>query len=566
MKIVVIGGVAAGASAAARLRRLDSQAQIIVFERGEHAAFSNCSLPYYLGGVVADESNLVVMTPELFWMRYRIEVRTGSEVTAISRDDHCVQVREVTTGREYSEHYDKLIVAPGAAPIRPRSIPGIMNQNVFTMRNVRDAANFKTYLETVHARDVVVVGGGFIGIEAAENLTEAGYVVHLIEGLNQILAPFDEDMAQILHKELIDHGVRLYLGHMLSEICEHTVKASSEGKMIEIPADAVLLSIGVAPETRLITEAGLETGPTRGIRVNANYQTDDPDIYAVGDAVQSFNRLTGQPGILALAGPAQRQARAAADHIEGMCNRVRGFIGSSCLRVFGMNAACTGLNEKAAEKAGLNYDVAYVLPDDRVKIIPGAHFLAFKLVFEVPTGRVLGAQAVGQGDAVRRIDVIAAMISMNAVLEDLKDLELCYSPIYGTAKDVVNMAALVGLNLLHGRLKQVRVSEIRKLAEAGAYIVDVREKPDYEAGHICGAHNVPLSELHDRINEIPRDIPVYLHCRSGQRSYYAICELQGQGWNNVTNLSGSFLGLCLYEYFHDQTDGRKPIVTNYMFN
>ena len=325
------------------------------------------------------------------------------------------------------------------------------------------------------------------------------------------------------------------------------------------------LSIGVAPETRLITEAGLSTGPTRGIKVNANYQTDDPDIYAMGDAAQSFNRLTGQPGILALAGPAQRQARAAADHIEGGTNRVTGFIGSSCLRVFSMNAASTGLNEKAAAKAGISYDVAYLLPDDRVKIIPGAHYLAFKLVFEVPTGRILGAQAIGEGDAVKRVDVIAAMISMNATLEDLKDLELCYSPLYSTAKDVVNMAALVGLNLLHGRLRQARVSEIRGLVESGAYIVDVREKEDYEAGHIHGAVNIPLSEMHERMEEIPKDRPVYLHCRSGQRSYYAICELQGQGWTNVINLSGSYLGLCLYEYYKDHAEGREPIVTAYSF-
>lgn len=564
MKVVVIGGVAGGASAAARIRRLDEDAEIIMLERGDYVSFSNCSLPYYLSGTVASSSALIMMTPQAFLSRHNIQVRVNSEAIEILRDEKCVVVQE-KDGKTYKESYDKLVLAPGANPVVPRSIQGAGNKNVFTVRNVDDICRLKEYVDTTGAKNLVVAGGGFVGIEIAENFVDAGLNVSLVEGADQIMGPFDYDMVQILHKEMMDKGIKLYLSSMVTAITETSVKAKKGEQELEIPADAVVLSIGVAPETTLAVKAGLEVGARRGIKVNHNYQTNDPDIYAVGDAVETFGRMNRQYGILALAGPAQREARAAADHICGKYHNNKGYIGSSCLRVFEQNAACTGMNEKMAKQAGIPYDIAYVLPPDKVGIMPDSHYMAFKLIFEVPTGRILGAQAIGKGDVTRRIDVIATMITMGGTLEDLKELELCYSPVYGTAKDVVNMAALVGLNVLYDRIRQVHVDQVRGLVESGAYIIDVREKNEYEAGHLKNAINIPLSEFRGRINEVPKDIPVYLHCRTGQRSYYALCQLLGNGYRNAYNVSGSFLGISLYEYFNDQAEGREPIVTAYNF-
>lgn len=564
-KVVVVGGVAGGASAAARIRRLDEQAEIVMFERGAHVSFSNCCLPYYLSGTVAKSSALVMMTPEAFKRRFNIDARTGSEVVEINREKKTVTVQETATGKTYEEAYDKLVLAPGASAVVPKSIKGADAKHVFTVRNVTDICAVKDYIDKTGAQNIVVAGAGFVGLEVAENLKTAGKNVSIVEGADQVMAPFDYDMAQILHKEIVDQGIRLYLSSMVTEITDQTVIAQRHGQPVEIPAEAVVLSIGVRPETSLAAKAGLELGQSGAIRVNHNYQTSDPDIYAVGDAVETFNRMTRHYGSLALAGPAQRQARAAADHICGQNHSNKGYIATSCLRVFKKNAACTGLNEKALKKEGIPYDVAYVLPSDKVGIMPGSSYMPFKLLFEVPTGRILGAQAIGQGDVVRRIDVIATLITMGGTLEDLKEMELCYSPVYGTAKDVVNMAALVGLNLLYGYYEQVRVDQVRQLVESGAYIIDVREPAEYEAGHLKGAVNIPLSQFRSRIDEVPKDVPVYLHCRTSQRSYYALCELLGRGWRNVKNISGSFLGICLYEYFNDQDTGREPIVTAYNF-
>lgn len=566
LKVVVVGGVAGGASAAARVRRLDEKAEIVMFEKGRHVSFSNCCLPYHLSGTIADSGDLVLMTPEKFRSQYNIDARTDSEVTGIDREKKCVSVKNLLTGETYEEPYDKLVLSPGANPIFPASIEGIRRENVYAVRNVEDIRALKTAIEKDGADNIAVVGGGFIGIEVAENLRKAGKNVSVIEGTEQIMPPFDYDMVQILHKELDDNGVSLYVSSMVTAIGDGWLKAVKNGTEFEIPADVVVMAAGVAPETTLAREAGLEIGKTRGIKVDHNYQTSDPDIYAVGDAIEIFQALTHSEGRLALAGPAQWQARAAADHICGICDRRKGYIGSSCIRVFGQNAAATGLSEKTAEKAGYRYDSVLIFPPDKVGLMPGSHYLAFKLIFEIPTGRILGAQAIGKGEADKRVDVIAAMITMNATLEDLKDLELCYSPVFGTAKDVVNQAALVGLNVLYGKYRQVHVTEVRGLVEKGAYIIDVREEPEFAAGHLRGAHNIPLSQLRSRMDEIPRDQPVYLHCRSSQRSYYALCCLQGAGFRNLYNISGSYLGISLYEYFNDRTEGRTPIMDRYNFN
>lgn len=565
MKLVVIGGVTGGASTAARVRRLDPSAEIVVFERGRDVSFSNCALPYRLSDVVRSSDSLILMDPVDFKERHNIEVKTRHEVTKIDRKAKTVTVKNLNTGKEKKVKYDKLMLAPGASPILPKSIKGIDSSHVFTVRNVEDIERLKTYIDSEGIKDVAVVGGGFIGIEVAENLAEAGKTVRLIEGMPQILAPFDEDMVQILHKELLDNGVELYLSHTVEGISKTHIQASKDGKKVKIPAQAVIMAVGVMPETKLAKDAGLEIGETGCIKVNHNYQTSDSDIYAVGDAVEIYNALAHKPGKLALAGPAQRQARQAADHMYGIHNDNKGYIGSSCLKVFSMNAASTGLNERAAEAAGYKYDSVLLYPNDHVGVLPGSNYVAFKLVFEVPSGKILGAQAISRGEAVKRADVIATMITMGGTLEDLKELELCYSPVYGTAKDIVNMAALVGLNILYESFKQVHVNEVRGLVEKKAYILDVREVGEYKAGHINGSKNIPLSELWNRMNEIPKNKPVYIHCRSGQRSYYALKYLKGHGYKDIYNISGGFLGISYYEYFRDQTEDRKPILDKYNF-
>ncbi|MCC8142463.1 MAG: FAD-dependent oxidoreductase [Lachnospiraceae bacterium] len=566
MKLVVVGGVAGGASAAARVRRLDAKAEIVILERGEHVSYSNCALPYYLSGTVADSDDLILMSPKSFQAQHQIEARTNSEVISIDRENKQVLVRDGRSGREYTESYDKLVLSPGAKPILPGSISGIDKEQVFTVRNVTDICALKSCLDKPDVKTVAVVGGGFIGIEIAENLVKDGKEVTLIEALDQILIPFDYDMVQILHKELDDHGVSLHLSSTVTAIEDGCVRVEKDGKEYTAPADAVVMAVGVTPETELARAAGLEIGDSGGMKVNHNYQTSDPDIYAVGDGIEIFRKLTHDHGRLALAGPAQWQARAAADHICGKAVRRKGYIGSSCLRVFDQNAASTGLNEREALKAGYSCDSVMVFPNDKLALMPDSHYMAFKLTFEVPTGLILGAQAIGRGETDKRIDVIAAMITMGASLEDVKELELCYSPVYSTAKDVVNQAALVGLNILEENFRQVHVDQVRSLVEQGACIVDVREPGEYKRGHLKGSINIPLSQLSDRMDEIPRDIPVYLHCRSSQRSYYAICRMQGNGYRNLFNISGSFLGISLYEYYNDKMMGREPILTQYNFN
>lgn len=561
-RILIVGGVAGGASAAARIRRLDADASITIFERGEHVSFSNCSLPYYLSRTVEDADYLLMMTPEGFRSSYDIEVRTNSEVLSIDREAAKIRIRDRIAGKEYEESYDTLVLSPGASPIRPKSIEGVSLPHVFTVRNVNDIVNLDRYARQEGRENVAVIGGGFIGLEVAENLKEAGKHVTVVEAADQVMAPFDYDMSQILHKELLDNGVELFLGDGVKAIAEDHVTLVS-GR--EIPADVVVLAIGVMPETALAKDAGLELGETGAIKVSADFCTSDPHIYAVGDAIEVYNSLTHRPAKLPLAGPALRQARTAADAIYGIGGTNKGVIGSCAVRVFGMNAAATGLNEKTAKANGIPCDSVYTMAMDKVGIMPGSAPVHFKLVYEVPTGRILGAQAIGTGNVDKRIDVIATMITMNGTLEDLKELELCYSPVFGTARDIVNLAALVALNVLHGVFKQVHVSDVRGLVESGACIIDVRTPEEFDEGHLKGAVNIPLGELRQRTSEIPKDRPVYLHCRTSQRSYNAIMALKGRGFDNIYNISGSFLGISYYEYFMDTVTGREKILTEYNF-
>lgn len=560
-RVLIVGGVAGGASVAARVRRLDENAEIVMFERGPHVSFSNCALPYHLSGEIEESETLVLMNPDVFRNQYNIEARTRSEVIAVHAEQKTITVKNLDSGDTYEEAYDKLVLSPGASPIVP-PLEGVTSEHVFTVRNVVDIERLQGFVSKQAIEDVVVIGGGFIGIEVAENLVHAGKKVTLVEAQNQVMAPFDYDMVQILHKEMIDNGMDLILGDGIQSVkADHIVLAS--GKTVK--AQAVIMAIGVRPETSLAKEAGLEIGKTGGIKVDHSYRTSAPDIYAVGDAIEVHHKITGQKTRLALAGPAQRQARAAADDMYGIPHRNNGVIGSSAIQVFNMNAASTGLNERTCEQVGYDYDVAFVIPSDKVGIMPNSNPMYFKLIFEKPTGRVLGAQAIGRGNVDKRIDVIASMIMMHATLEDLKELELCYSPVFGTAKDVVNFAALAGLNILNGVIKQVRFNDVRELVEQGATIIDGREPGEFKHGHIKTAINIPLSEFRQRLDEIPTDKPIYVHCRSGQRSYNMVKALTNLGYDNVYNIAGSYLGTCLYEYFNDQQQGREPIVTNYNF-
>ncbi|NMD38345.1 MAG: FAD-dependent oxidoreductase [Christensenellaceae bacterium] len=562
-KFIIVGGVAGGASAAARIRRLDEKADIIIYDKGPDISFSNCSLPNYFSGEIKDIEDLVFFTPDTFKKVYNLPAKVNHEVITIKADEHKVVVKNLLTGEEFEDNYDYLILSPGAKAVLPRSIKGIDGENVFIIKNVENVRNLDAFLTNKGVEDVVVVGGGFIGVEVAECLKHSGKNVSLVEGMDQVLAPFDFDFAQIMHKEILSNGINLIVGDSVTEIFADKVVLKS-GK--EIKAQAVIMSVGVRPDVEPFVQSGIELGETGAIKVDHNYQTNLPDVYAIGDAIEVHNAITNKKQILALAGPALKQARNVADGIFGRTFQNKGVIGSSCIRVFGLNGASTGLNEREAQRHGIDYRTAVITPFDRVKLIPGATPIHFKLVFQYPSGKILGAQAISKGDATKRIDVIATMITMGGTLYDLKDLELCYAPPFSTARDVVNYAALVGLNVLNEEYKQVPVSEVRNLVEKGEFILDVRGKKIHEKGHIKGATNIPLSQIRSRFNEIPRDRTVYIHCRTSWDSYYALRALQGLGFDNIVNIQGSFLGLSYYEYFTDVSTGRESILTDYNFN
>lgn len=564
MKILIIGGVAGGASAAAKLRRFSEEDKIIMFEKGPHVSFSNCALPYHLSGMIEPAQRLVLMNPEKFMKQYAIEARVNQEVVHIDRARKVIKVLNLLTNETYEESYDKLILSPGAKPNK-LAIPGIENLPVFTVRNVVDISKIKEYMEETQLKQVTVVGGGYIGIEVAENIREAGYEVTLIESTPQILRTFDDEMVQIFHKVLHDHGIRLLLNHKMECIKKDKIVLSN-GESIS--TQMIVMAVGVKPESKIAQDADIELSANGSIKVNDSYQTNDPDVYAIGDAIEVNHLLTGEKMRLTLAGPAQKAARAVASYINGEEIQQAAYIGSSAIKVFEYNGAATGLTEQLIkeQKRNLNYDKVHFILGDKVGLMPDSHPMHFKLIFEKPSGKVLGAQAIGKGNVDKRIDVIATAIKLGATVYDLKELELCYAPPFGTAKDIVNYAGYIACNVLEGRFKQITVDKVRTLLEEKAYFVDVREKGEYERGHIKGAHLVPLSELRERIMEIPKDEPVYIHCRTGQRSYNAVLALQNLGYTNVINVTGGFLGLSFYEFFKDQSEEREKIITEYNFN
>ncbi len=562
-KVLIIGGVAGGASTAARLRRHSEEDRIIMFEKGPHVSFSNCGLPYHLSGMISEVEKLVLMSPQKFLAQYNIEARVNNEVIKIDRENKEVVVKDTVTKKTYRESYDKLVLSMGAKPIVPK-FEGLDSVNVFTIRNVVDINRLNLFVKERKDKKITVIGGGFIGIEAAENLREAGYEVTLIEAADQILKIFDYDMVQRLQKEMYDKGVELIVGDKVERFKKNCVVLES-GKVII--SEVVVLAIGVAPDTELAVKAGIELGKTGAVKTDNNYMTNDRDIYAVGDMIEVYSPLFNDYFKLSLAGPAQKQARAVADHINGRVVDNRGYIGSSVIKVFDFNGASTGLTESLIKARGMsiNYETIEIIPSDKVGLMPNANPMYFKMIFEVPTGRVLGAQAIGKGNVDKRIDVIASVIKFGGTIEDLKDLELCYAPPFGTAKDVVNFGGYVASNVLERRFKQEHFSKVRELLEAGECIIDIREKNEYAEGHLKGVPNIPLSELRERVNEIPKDRTVYLQCRSGQRSYNACLLLQNLGYTNVVNVTGGILGISMYEYFNDKTQNREPIVTKYFF-
>lgn len=540
MKIVIVGGVAGGATAAARIRRLDENAEIIVFERSGYISYANCGLPYYIGDAITEPEALTLQTPESFFTRFRVTMKVRHEVTALHPDRKTVSVKNLETGEEFEESYDKLILSPGAKPTQPR-LPGVGLEKLFTLRTVEDTFRIKEYINTRHPKSAVLAGGGFIGLELAENLRNLGMDVTIVQRPKQLMNPFDPDMASFIHSEMRRHGIRLALGHTVEGFEEKDggvdVLLKDEAPL---HADMVVLAIGVTPDTALAKEAGLELGIKGSIVVNDRMETSVPDIYAAGDAVQVKHYVTGQDALISLAGPANKQGRIIADNICGGDSRYQGSQGSSVIKVFDMTAATTGINETNAKKAGLDTDKVILSPMSHAGYYPGGKVMTLKVVFEKETYRLLGAQIVGYEGVDKRIDVLATAIHAGLKATELKDLDLAYAPPYSSAKDPVNMAGFMIDNISKGTLKQWHLEDADSLPRDGSVtLLDVRTPGEYSRGHIEGFKNIPVDELREHLEEIEKNKPVYVICQSGLRSYIATCILEGSGYE-AYNFSGGF--------------------------
>lgn len=539
MKTLIIGGVAGGASAAARLRRLDESAEIIVLERGDFVSFANCGLPYYIGGKITERENLTLQTPESFKARFNIDVRVKNEALKINADAKTVTVKNLETDAVYEESYDYLILSPGAEPVKP-NISGIDSDFVFALRNIPDTLKIKQYIEKANPESAVVVGGGYIGVEMAENLKEAGLDVSVVELADHLIAPLDFDMAADVHRYIKNKGINLYLNNGVKAIENRTVILQNG----RINADMVIMSVGVRPETVLAKECGIKVNNRGSIIVNRNMKTNIPDIYAVGDAVAVEDFITKKPAFIPLAGPANKQGRIAADNISGLCSEYKGTQGSAVLKLFDMTVATTGINEKIAQTSGIDYDKTYIYAGSHASYYPGAVNMSIKALWDKKTLKILGAQIVGFDGVDKRMDVLATAIRFGAKIIDLAELELCYAPPFGSAKDPVNMLGFVGENIVSGRIKQFFWNDVEKLPRDGSVtLLDVRTATEVQFGKIDGFINIPLDSLREHISEIPKDKPVYVHCHSGLRSYIACCMLQGNGYE-CFNLAG---GWRLYE-------------------
>ena len=554
MKVVIVGGVAGGATAAARIRRLDEQAEIVVFERSGFVSYANCGLPYYIGEVIDDPEDLTLQTPESFFSRFRVHMKVHHQVTAIHPDQKTLTVKDLETGAVFEESYDKLLLSPGAKPLIP-DLPGIDSSKLFTLRTVEDTFRIKEFVDRNKPKSAVMVGGGFIGLEMAENLRQLGMEVTIVQRPKQLMNPFDPDMASFIHSEVRKHGVKLALGYTVEGFQETVSGVKVLLKDCDpITADMVVLAIGVTPESTLAKEAGLELGLKDSILVNDRMETSAPDLYAVGDAVQVKHFVTEQDTLIALAGPANKQGRIAADNICGGDSHYLGSQGSSVIKVFDMTAASTGINETNAKKAGISADTVILSPMSHAGYYPGGKVMTMKVVFEKETYRLLGAQIVGYDGVDKRIDVLATAIHAGMNATELKNLDLAYAPPYSSAKDPVNMAGFMIDNISKG-LKQWHLEDAPALPRDGSVtLLDTRTAGEFRRGHIEGFQNIPVDELRERIHEITPGKPVYVICQSGLRSYIATRILEGYGFE-AYNFAGGFR-------FYDTVTNERALVKN----
>ena len=539
-KVLIVGGVAGGASAAARLRRLDEEMEIIIFERGEHISYANCGLPYYVSGVIAERDALLVQTPEGMRDRFKIDVRIHSEVTRVLPEEKVIEVQEAN-GKVYRESYDHLILSPGAAPLRP-PIPGIDDIEALIVRNVLDIDRIKQIVDEQKPQTAAVVGGGFIGLEMAENLQARGVNTTIIEMSNQVMAPLDFEMAAILHEHIFNKGINLVLEDGVKSFAKKentTIITLQSGE--EIEADLTIMAIGVKPEIKLAKEAGLAIGDLGGIKVNERLQTSDPNIYAVGDAIEVKNLITGQASLIPLAGPANKQGRIVADIIAGRNSQYKGTQGTAIAKVFDLAAASTGINEKMLSKLEIPYEVSFTHSNSHASYYPGSTRVSVKLIFGKSDGRVLGAQIVGSQGVDKRIDDIAGVIRRQGTIYDLQELELAYAPPFSSAKDPVNMAGYVAENIINGDVRIIHWQELRKLKANDILIIDVRTEEERKGKFIPGSVHIPIDNLRDRLSELPKDKDIVVYCEIGLRGYLAYRILTQHGFTRVKNLNGGWV-------------------------
>lgn len=579
MKVVIVGGVAGGATAAARLRRLDEQAEIIIIERTHYVSYANCGLPYYIGGTITDRNKLTLQTPESFRARFNIDVRVDQEVTSIDRTEKQIEIHNLATDEVYTETYDKLILSPGAHPVKP-NLPGINSSRIFTLRTVEDTFAIAEYLEKIQAERAnqalaqskplraTVVGGGFIGLEMAENLVERGVHAAVLQRPSHLMHSLDPDIASLFHNRMREAGITLKLGADVTGFSETaneiTTSFKNKGDVTEetlqtITSDIVILAIGVVPENKLAKDADLELGIKGSIKVNEHLLTNDPDIYAIGDAIETTQVVSRQPAHIALAGPANKQGRIVADHICGISRTFAGSMGSSIMKAFDLTVATTGISSKAAENADLNFDSIIITPASHATYYPGAHTMTMKVLFERPTGRILGAQIIGRDGVDKRIDVLAVAIKAGMTAFDLTEIDLAYAPPYASAKDPVNMAGYVIENILEGTVEQIHWDKALAIAatDTNAVILDTRTQAEFDRGHIgsnkaCGEDtlhpiiHIPVDELRERLKELPRNKKLFVHCATGIRSYIACRILKQHGFTCV-NIAG---GYTFYQALH----------------